>query len=512
MRRILFLLLVIAMIFACSKNEKIDDELPEQGEKMSIYEQAKSLVKDSIGLTIMSHTDNISGDVYKDKFIFTGVKQGKFWFGIFSALNNQDSKNIVGEEIISYTTKFDYSLHRDINIGYGEKESLDIGYILMSIWGCVESKEFEMVIIGKKDNLVSDNPRTIGDFVIVRDGIEKHYENTLYTSKNCWYNNTMIFDDYQEVIYYPDKDINIKLYSKDGGVLYSLPEYINLNAYDTIIPLNINEGIFRKRECFTRENIRDGNTIWRTYIPNIQSNSKTSITKNDEINNEWFYTMDITKYDGSKEIRNFAINIETGKYREVREKEPVTDVSIIELEKNTNFIIGEELLLTYNVLPEYAYNKNVQIHSSDESIISVDENMKLHAKSKGECIITIDSEDGNATKSYNVEVGSSSSIVTFSVDESGIIVGGFFTGYINCTLSNNSDNLVHINSIEIVDGHGETFFIGEENILLDVPPHSISEKVSLYIKEKYLPRLILKYQYNGEEHKFEYNIGKQLKK
>lgn len=54
MRRILFLLLVIAMIFACSKNEKIDDELPEQGEKISIYEQAKSLVKDSIGLTILS--------------------------------------------------------------------------------------------------------------------------------------------------------------------------------------------------------------------------------------------------------------------------------------------------------------------------------------------------------------------------------------------------------------------------------------------------------------------------
>lgn len=512
MRKILLLLLAIIMTCACSKNEKINDELPEQGEEMNIYEQAKSLVKDSIGLTIMSHTNNICGDVYKDKIIFTGVKQGKFWFGIFSVPDNQDSKNIVGEEIISYTTKFNYSLHRDINIGYGEKETLDIGYILMSIWGHVESKEFEMVIIGKKDNLVSDNPRTTGDFIIVRDDIEKHYEDILYTTKNYWYNNTMIFDDYQEVIYNPNKDISFKLYSKDGDVLYSIPKYIDFNNYDTIIPININEGIFCERECFTRENIRDGNTIWRTYIPNIQSNAKISTTKNDEIKNEWFYVMDITKYDGSKEIRNFAINIETGKYREVCEKELVTDVSIIELEKNTNFIIGEELQLTYNVLPEYAYNKNVKIHSSNESIISVDESMKLHAKSKGECIITINSEDGNATKSYNVEVGNSSSIVTFSVDESGIIVGGFFTGYINCTLSNNSDYLVHINSIEIVDGHGETFFIGEENILLDVLPHSISEKLSLHIENKYLPRLTLKYQYKGEEHKFEYNVGKQLKK
>lgn len=513
MKKILFLLLSI-LLLSCSKNEEVKPEDENNNsETADIFEQVKLRTKDSIGLDVISYTTNAFGNIYKDKLIFSGVKQGKLWFGIFSIPQNQTNGNFVGEEISSYTTQLDYPLQRNITIGHGEYKTLNITAITLSIWGDIKNKNFEVMILGKENDIIeSINIFTMTtDFIVVRDNIEKHYKDTYYSQKFDWYNHSMVFNNFNALEYNYQLTANMVLYSESGDSLFYCNVGDVFSVHDTIIPVNYEEGIGIKGTYFERINIRNGNIAWNVAIPDIPSNAKISMQKTDEVDTKWYYTMNITNYDGSKESRNFRIDIKNGEYRAVtveEDKEPVTEVSIIELENNTAFMIGSELQLTYKVLPENAYNKNVNIYSSDESVVYIDKDMRLHAKAKGKAIITIASEDGFASKNYNVEVGDINSLVTLSVSTSGISVDGTYNGFVSSNLINKSDYQIQIKSIEIIDKDGKCLFTANEELLTSVLPHSESEVLSIKINNCYYPKLIWKYEYNGNEYTIEHNIVK----
>lgn len=65
--------------------------------------------------------------------------------------------------------------------------------------------------------------------------------------------------------------------------------------------------------------------------------------------------------------------------------------------------VGEELALEVSVVPENADNKSFVVSSSNEDIIKVVDN-KIKAVSSGDAVITVSSDDKNATCSFDVSV------------------------------------------------------------------------------------------------------------
>lgn len=83
-------------------------------------------------------------------------------------------------------------------------------------------------------------------------------------------------------------------------------------------------------------------------------------------------------------------------------KIPVTD---IELSENELYLEpGESAVLTSNVIPDNAWNKNISWSSSDYTIASVTDDGTVTAHSVGETDITVTSEDGGFSRSCRVSV------------------------------------------------------------------------------------------------------------
>ena len=80
----------------------------------------------------------------------------------------------------------------------------------------------------------------------------------------------------------------------------------------------------------------------------------------------------------------------------------VTDISI-----NTNNIIvaeGDTLTLNAMIIPSNASNKSLNWKSSNDNIVTIDNNVLLNAKNVGEATITVSSHDGNVSKIINIQV------------------------------------------------------------------------------------------------------------
>jgi uncharacterized protein YjdB len=80
----------------------------------------------------------------------------------------------------------------------------------------------------------------------------------------------------------------------------------------------------------------------------------------------------------------------------------VTDISI-----NTNNIIvaeGDTLTLNAMIIPSNASNKSLNWKSSNDNIVTIDNNGLLNAKNVGEATITVSSHDGNVSKIINIQV------------------------------------------------------------------------------------------------------------
>lgn len=83
----------------------------------------------------------------------------------------------------------------------------------------------------------------------------------------------------------------------------------------------------------------------------------------------------------------------------------IISVTGVELDQNTlTMEINDEVQLNATVSPMDATNKKVIWSSSDNSIVKINKNGKIVAKSKGSAIITVTTEDGNFTSTCSVDV------------------------------------------------------------------------------------------------------------
>lgn len=185
----------------------------------------------------------------------------------------------------------------------------------------------------------------------------------------------------------------------------------------------------------------------------------------------------------------------------------VSGLAINELDKFSpeynNLMIGDELKLTYTVVPENATNKNVIIKSSDPEIANIDENMVLHANSNGKVTITIESEDGNANNKYELEVGDITVVVTPSISGSYTNIMGSVTGEIYCRLNNRSNYDIRVVSMIVEDGYGKTLKEATSDMLGTIKAHSSSDGLGGKFISAYYPKFIWEYEYNGETYKVE---------
>lgn len=313
MRNLVVVLIGLFVFVGCSKSSnEVTTEDEAQQVAIEILQQAKILAKDSSNLTIMSYSDNRSSSEDSDKVFFLGKRENKFWVGIFPLLDTPDEGFDIGKELCSYTTSHDYKLTRQI--GYGE--TFTINSISVGIWGDLDKREFEMCIIGKENEFL--DATTTVDFIIVRKDQEHYYEDCgYYNAKMEWYDSSMLF--------WNDFSHKATLYSSNGIKIYDLNDFYWLDfeyGMKNLKPVNLEEGICCKDDFICRLNIKnyDGylkNEVWRANIIEqlgLDEDQKPKLAYHFENkqNNYWFYNVDVLNYDGSKETRDFKINIETG--------------------------------------------------------------------------------------------------------------------------------------------------------------------------------------------------------
>ena len=83
---------------------------------------------------------------------------------------------------------------------------------------------------------------------------------------------------------------------------------------------------------------------------------------------------------------------------------PVTGVTIIDLDPNSDITVGGTKQLVANVLPDNAINKDVTWESDKPWIAEVDENGKVTGVAGGQATITVETDDGGFTASWVVNV------------------------------------------------------------------------------------------------------------
>lgn len=95
----------------------------------------------------------------------------------------------------------------------------------------------------------------------------------------------------------------------------------------------------------------------------------------------------------------------------------------------------------------YEHTKNVNIYSSNEYVLSIDENLVLHAHAKGNADVVIESEDGNARQIYSIGVKNITSYLEATSGKSSINIGGISRKTVGSTLKNKSAYTVEVVSV-----------------------------------------------------------------
>ena len=87
------------------------------------------------------------------------------------------------------------------------------------------------------------------------------------------------------------------------------------------------------------------------------------------------------------------------------ETDPVVYVQRVELSEETLFMeVGDEFLLSAEIFPSNATNKDLAWFSSNETVATIDETGNVVAKSDGTAIITVTTKDGGKTDKCTVTV------------------------------------------------------------------------------------------------------------
>lgn len=80
-------------------------------------------------------------------------------------------------------------------------------------------------------------------------------------------------------------------------------------------------------------------------------------------------------------------------------------------------------------------------------MLSIDENLVLHAHAKGNADVVIESEDGNVRQIYNIRVKNITSYLEATSGKSSINIGGISRETVGSTLKNKSAYTVEVVSV-----------------------------------------------------------------
>lgn len=120
-------------------------------------------------------------------------------------------------------------------------------------------------------------------------------------------------------------------------------------------------------------------------------------------------------------------------------------------------LLGTTSQLTATVLPATAINKRIQWSSSNENIVSVDQNGNITANAVGSSNITAKTEEGNYTATSIISVVDITKFINLNISPAVIVVDGYVTGSILCSIENNSKETITITKMKITDGNDNLF-------------------------------------------------------
>lgn len=359
-------------------------------EKSAYYGNGKNFESNSTNhaVTIVGWDDNFSKDNFLD-----GNKPAND--GAYIVLNSYGKE--FGKNGYFYVSYDDFGIEQSmVEINEIKEESSNaVKYTYqydelggnIGIAGEVGKPMYAANVFKKKDTSHTENLSEIGVTLLEADGIE------VYVNPN-------------------DDDISkcklVATYTGDNALdsgyhVLKLSSPIELTGEKFVIKIKyINtEGAFVPLECNLKEsNIQDEEI--EKLFENAKSNHGESFISGDDI--EW---NDIYNYklDDGTVLKNTSATIKAFT-TQGNEKISVTGVELNKTSVSIN--VGETSNLIATVKPENAKNKNVKWTSSNENIVTVNEDGIITAIAEGEAKITATTLDGNYTAECNVTVKKSS--------------------------------------------------------------------------------------------------------
>lgn len=188
----------------------------------------------------------------------------------------------------------------------------------------------------------------------------------------------------------------------------------------------------------------------------------------------------------------------------IRVKMPTEVSGILINPEKTEMLLGSTSQLTATVLPATAINKRIQWSSSNESIVSVDQNGNITANAVGSANITAKTEEGNYTATSIITVVDITKFINLKISAATIITDGYVSGSIFCSIINNSKETITITKMEITDGNGKLFSDASRylpKILAAGESYSLgSDKFN----KVYYPIFLWYFEYNGKTYCVKY--------
>lgn len=421
LRLLVTLLLVMLSVGICSCSKDFIETKPvDQLTPNTYYNPIDSLFTEYIG----DHSDikckGVGGT--SDTIYFAGLKNNHLWFNSFE---KSTKKRLYEWEDTEVTDTI-----QQVHTGYGEYED--------RMFDMVMPRYYRRTSTGHILNLLLRNVAFQTIFINGRE-----VKRLPFAEKED------LYDWYNESIF-----INGTCYSKEGEPIYSIKDSYLLK---NIEPVSYEEGIRFSYSSIERFNIKEKKSVWTTSLKDIDipSNAKVSYSILDKSSNIWKYKVDVVLYDGTKQSYIFTVNIEDGKVDIAGEGIKVTGVT---LNKSQVLLdLGDTFQLVDTVKPNYAENNKVVWTSSNESVASVDQNGLVTAKSYGEAMITVTTEDGGFTATANVTVKTReiSDYITSKISTAIINIGGYIEGAIGCEIINNSNEDIQLTHYEVLDDNGK---------------------------------------------------------
>ena len=411
--------------------------------------------------------------------ILSGIKNKHLWFSEFDTATKKSKLEWIDIEETDTIQK--------IYKGYGEYITFYIRTVLPVYYkqtstGSIATLNFT----GRLQTIFTSNGKT------KRTQLQNDYQKNV--PANNWYSESVFIDNC--------------CYSHEGDTIYIAKQTPNFHNGEINAELiSYEEGITFSGTYISKYNYKDAKSVWGVNITSpfdIPSDAKRNYTILNNSTNIWEYKVDVTFYDGTKKDFIFKINIDNGKIIA-----DVTGVTLNETEKELD--LNETFQLLATISPVNATNKNIVWSSSNEKVATVNKNGLITAKSIGEAIITVTTEEGNFTASSKVTVNMKQEISAYinaDLRINGSNSMGQFWGVIDSKITNNSDKPVTLTKAEIINGDRTTIFTKHYDSKVLNPQSSYEESVQGLPAISNPVTIKWTYLYNNQEYTLIKNYNK----